>query len=166
MRIRKVAFTLSAALIVSACASTGTWRALQIDGTSEAAFAQSVSTLENTLPHARSQMFVMALIDIELQQRVAAGSDDAFTFDQYMLRLDGLGYDEVIALADETGPSIMRQYMAGRGPVVSNDANQSLSQPPMNTRQYTWLGGQPFPAPGTTNWPAGSDERGRAVIVR
>jgi hypothetical protein len=86
------------------------WRGLQIDGSSVAAFEESISRLEQELPSAyRRQIFALALGDVAVDSKVVGYSDE-----DYRAQLDGLTYNGVIALADQTGASVKRQYYSGR----------------------------------------------------
>ncbi len=97
-------FTLAVATIcLTGCAE---WRGLQIDGSSVAAFEESISRLEQELPSAyRKQILALALGDVAVDNKVAGYSDK-----YYRAQLDGLTYNGVIALADQTGASVKTQY--------------------------------------------------------
>ncbi len=97
-----------ATICLTACAE---WRGLQIDGSSVAAFDESISRLEQELPSAyRKQIFALALGDVAVDNKVVGLSDE-----DYRAQLDGLTYNGVIALADRTGASVKTQYYSGRG---------------------------------------------------
>jgi hypothetical protein len=96
-----------AAICLTGCAE---WRGSQIDGSSVAAFEESISRLEQELPSAyRRQIFALALDDVAVDNKLAGYSDE-----DYRAQLDGLTYNGVIALADQTGASVKRQYYSGR----------------------------------------------------
>lgn len=96
-----------ATICLTGCAD---WRGLQIDGSSVAAFAESVSRLEQELPSAyHKQIFALALGDVAADNEVVRRSDE-----DYRAQLDGLTYNGVIALADQTGASVKTQYYSGR----------------------------------------------------
>jgi hypothetical protein len=96
--------TLAVATIcLTGCAE---WRGLPIDGSSVAAFEESISRLEQELPSAyRRQIFALALGDVAVDNKVAGYSDE-----DYRAQLDGLTYNGVIALADQTGASVKTRY--------------------------------------------------------
>ena len=97
-----------ATICLTGCAE---WRGLQIDGTSVAAFEESISRLERQLPSAyRKQIFALALGDVAVENKVVGRSDE-----DYRALLDGLTYNGVIALADKNGASVKTQYYSGRG---------------------------------------------------
>jgi len=97
-----------ATICLTGCAE---WRGLQIDGSSVAAFEASISRLEQKLPSAyRRQIFALALGDVAVDNKAVGRSDE-----DYRTLLDGLTYNGVIALADQTGASVKTQYYAGRG---------------------------------------------------
>lgn len=121
--------TAAGALLLAGCASMGQWQTLSIDGSTEAAFGQSLSQLNDELSYSRSQMFALALVDIARTAAQDAGQtkdgSPAYTDEDYRRDLDGLTYDGVIALADQTGPSIRNVYYAGSR--VPSFANRSSS---------------------------------------
>jgi hypothetical protein len=96
--------TLAVATIcLTGCAE---WRGLPIDGSSVAAFEESISRLEQELPSAyRRQIFALALGDVAVDSKVVGYSDE-----DYRAHLDGLTYNGVIALADQTGASVKTRY--------------------------------------------------------
>ena len=96
-----------ATICLTGCAE---WRGLQIDGTSAAALEESISRLEEELPSAyRKQIFALALGDVAVDNKVVGHSDEG-----YRAQLDGLTYNGVIALADQTGASVKTQYYSRR----------------------------------------------------
>jgi len=102
-------------LAVTACASSPrTANAPRIDGSSEAAFTQSVASLRKTLTHQHSTFVAIALQDIwrTVEAEAAPESSDADKAKAYFARLDGLGYSELIRLADATPPTVRDQYYA------------------------------------------------------
>ena len=99
-----------AAIALSACASTSSWQDLRIDASSPTSFQESVDAIEAALPYHRGQLFLLALQDIQM---TGLAADDAFAPKDYLGQLDGLGYDEVLALADATGPTTMQRYTFG-----------------------------------------------------
>jgi hypothetical protein len=140
-------FMLSTVVVALAgCASMGAWRELRIDGSSESAFDESLSLLNAELPYSHRQMFALALVDIvrtegQISGQTSDGGEDGYTDEEYRRQLNGLTYAAVIALADQTGPSIWRQYYSGVGrrdpwegrPLPQTDPNRfpaSLVMPP------------------------------------
>jgi hypothetical protein len=113
-RIRKLAAVSFVALLLTACASTTGWRALRIDASSEAAFVQSVTLLQQELPSNRRILFGYAVEDIANR----SSSPEAF-----LGQLDGLGYGEVVDLA---GPAARQKYLAHFG----SAAAAPISSPP------------------------------------
>jgi hypothetical protein len=103
-----------ATMFLAGCASTGEWQSLNIDGGSETAFGESIARLNDELSYSRGQMFALALVDIaNTKARTAGGSIDgrpAYSEEQFRRDLDGLTFDGVIALADQSGPSIKKLY--------------------------------------------------------
>lgn len=96
-----------ATICLTGCAE---WRGLQIDGSSVAAFEESISRLDQELPSAyRKQILALALGDVAVDNKVVGHSDE-----DYRAQLDGLTYNGVIALADQTGASVKAQYYSGR----------------------------------------------------
>jgi len=59
------------------CASSGQWRALAIDGSSEAAFEQSLMLLDQEMPWTQRQILALALVDIASTEARSRGSSDA-----------------------------------------------------------------------------------------
>jgi hypothetical protein len=99
-------------LVLAGCASTGEWRELQIDGSSEAAFDESLGVLNVQLSERRREMLQLAFVNIvrtESQNAEHQGGD-AYTYDDFRTQLDGKTYDGVIALADQSGPSVATPY--------------------------------------------------------
>ena len=118
-------------LVLTGCASTSGWRALTIDGSSQSTFEESRALIEQALPTARSQLFAQALQDIWVTGAATAADDDEYTAEDYFEQLDGLGYEEVVALADSTG-LLGYRYSAparrgARSVPVSFPSNQSAS---------------------------------------
>ena len=97
-----------ATTVLTGCAE---WRGLHIDGSSIAAFEESISRLEQELPSAyQREMFALALGDVAADQNVVDYADQ-----DYRAQLDGLTYSGVIALADRAGTPVKRRYYSGRG---------------------------------------------------
>jgi hypothetical protein len=105
-------------LALAGCASTQEWRELQIDGSSQAAFDESLTALNAHLSEPRREMLQLAIVDIVRTESQSAeeSGEDAYTHDDFRMRVDGMTYDAVIALADQSGRSIATIYhQGGRG---------------------------------------------------
>ncbi|MGD8810761.1 MAG: hypothetical protein PVG24_14220 [Gammaproteobacteria bacterium] len=144
----KVMFSI-VVLALAGCASMGEWRELQIDGTSESAFNESLSRLNAGLPYWRSEMFALALVDIartEVQNAHQARDSGAgaYTDENFREQLDGLTYEGVIALADRTGPSISSLYSAG---ARQRNASRGGSGPYAQTDPYRFPSHTVIPMP-------------------
>jgi hypothetical protein len=119
---------------LAGCASMAEWRDLTIDGSSEAAFGETLSQMNDELSYGRRQMFAFALVDIARTDAEVAGQaadGQAYSQEDYRRRLDGLTYDGVIALADQTGTPIARLFQA-RGQALAinnNNTRNTFSQP-------------------------------------
>lgn len=101
------------AFVVAGCAATPrSANVPRIDGSNEAAFTQSVASLQKTLTYQHSTFLAIALTDIwrTTEAEAAPGSSDADKATAYFARVDGLGYEDVIRLADATPPTVMEQY--------------------------------------------------------
>jgi hypothetical protein len=91
------------AIVVAASASAG-WRGLAIDGSTEANFVQSVATLKQELSRARGIQLDRALNEVWIQGTLDGIRDGrAFTADDYFAKLDGLGFKDILDVADATG---------------------------------------------------------------
>ena len=117
--------------LLAGCASMGQWRTLQIDGSSQASFDQSISQLNDELTYSRSRMFGIALVDIASTAAQAAGQAEdgspAYTDEDYRRDLDGLTYDGVIELADQSGPPIYRIYYSRGWGEAQRETNRLLT---------------------------------------
>jgi hypothetical protein len=101
------------AIVLTGCAE---WRGLRIDGSSVAAFDESISRLEQELPSAyHRQVFALALGDVAVENNVV--HRDA----AYRAQLDGLTYKGVIAVADQTGTPVASRYYSERTYVELRD---------------------------------------------
>ena len=101
---------ITAALFLAGCASTGYWRDLQIDGSSQVTINESIATIQQALPEWRRGGFDMILSDLWITGSLnaeAAGSE--YTAREYFARLDGLSYEGVLNLA---GPEATPRYWA------------------------------------------------------
>jgi hypothetical protein len=111
---KHTAIIVSAVLALGAStgiASAGGWRALHIDGTSQAAFEKSVAAFQQTLPMNKRLQFEVTLRQIWQDLAFKAGAEASV--DQvaptYFAKLDGLGYKEVIRVG---GPEARKNYAA------------------------------------------------------
>lgn len=159
-----------AAVVLAGCASTSGWRALQIDGSSEATFRESVTRLDQELPRTfHRQMFALALTDIARAGVLGASdSEAAYTNEDFFSEVDGLTYEGVIDLANRAGPSVATQYYSrgGIGPVLGSH--------PLSAERRSALAG--FSAEGSggiaprsayrTGWPEGSVTGNKTVVTR
>ena len=96
------------------CASLGQWRTLRIDGSSDESFTETLSQLNSELSYSRRQMLGLALVDIASsgvdEAKVRDDGAPAYSHEDLREDLDGLTYDGVIDLADQSGPPIARIY--------------------------------------------------------
>ena len=101
------------AIVLAGTASATGWRSLRVDGSSEAAFAESLAAFKKKLSPARRHVFGEALKDIWVQ-----GTKDAeveqreYTASEYYRQVDGLGYEEVVTFTDPTGDTAQMRYRA------------------------------------------------------
>jgi hypothetical protein len=77
---------------------------LTIDGSSEARFTESVNAFQDKMPLARRYAFALALQDVWLKGvQDAEAEQREYTADDFFRQVDGLGYKQVVTLADPTG---------------------------------------------------------------
>jgi len=123
------------AVALAGTASAGGWRNLRIDGSSEAAFAESMEAFKEKLPRAQRYVFVLAMQDIWVQGVEAAKpTDREYTGIEYFRQTNGLGYDEVVTLLDPTGQTARARYREA-------------------SRLYARAAPEFYPAPSQQNWP-------------
>src|SRR5688572_22616409 len=92
------------AVALAGTASAAKWRDLRVDGSSEAAFAQSLEAFKEKLSPARRYVFGEALKDIWVQGVKAAESEQReYTAADYYRQVDGLAYEQVVTFTDPTG---------------------------------------------------------------
>ena len=109
------------AVALAGTASAGGWRSLRVDGSSEAAFGESVAALQEKLTPARRYTFERALQDILIHgTKGAEGEQRETTTSEYWRQLDGLGYEEVVTFTDPTGETA-RRYRAAYNPHLNGD---------------------------------------------
>jgi hypothetical protein len=126
LTVAMVAFTLAGA------ASAANWKDLRVDGSSEAAFAHSLAAFKDKLSPARQQVFGEALKDIWVKGVKAAEAEQRqYTANDYYAQLDGMGYEEVVTLADPTGEITRARYReANLSARARAPQNPSLARPP------------------------------------
>ena len=123
------------AVALAGTASAGGWRNLRIDGSSEAAFAESMEAFKEKLPRERRYVFVLAMQDIWVQGVEAAkATDREYTGMEYFRQTNGLGYDEVVTLLDPTGQTARARYREA-------------------SRLYARAAPEFYPSPSQQNWP-------------
>ena len=94
------------AVVLTGCAE---WRGLRIDGSSVAAFDESIRRLEQELPSAyHRQTLALALGDVAVENKVI------YRDEAYRAQVDGLTYKGVIVLADQTGTPVASRYYSER----------------------------------------------------
>jgi hypothetical protein len=95
---------------IAGCASTGTWRDLRIDGSSQASIESSVFLIQQELPAYRRERFDMVLSDLWITATLDAETEGTeYTEADYFAQLDGLRYEDVLDLA---GPDTTPRYWA------------------------------------------------------
>lgn len=103
------------ALVVAGTANAAKWRDLRVDASSETAFAESLAVLKDKLSPRRAYVFGKALQDIWVQSTQAAeAAQREYTASDYYAQLDGLRYEQVVALADPTGEITRVRYREAR----------------------------------------------------
>lgn len=107
-------FKLVVAVLTVALAGTAGaagWKDLRIDGTSEAAFQQSLAVFKEKLSPERQKVFTDALMDIWVQGTLDAKRDQReFTVNDYCAQLNGLGYEQVVTFTDPSGDTARERY--------------------------------------------------------
>ena len=99
------------AVALASTASAGGWRNLRVDGSSEAAFTESVEAFKEKLPLPKWYALARALNDIWAEGVAAAKAVNRdYTAGEYFRRTDGLAYDEVVTLLDPTGETAQARY--------------------------------------------------------
>ena len=138
---------LPAAVLTIALAGTvaaAGWRDLKIDGSSEAAFQQSLEAFNAELSRERNQVFTAALMDIWLQGTAEAKADQReYTVNDYYTQLNGLSYEEVVTFTDPTGETAKQRYDEAKRTKIANPAQPVvLATPPsIRTRSFHATGG-------------------------
>ena len=104
---------LTVAVLGIALAGTAAagWRDLRVDGSSEAAFTESLEAFQEKLSPARRYVFGEALKDIWLQgARQAVAEQREYTAAEYYRQLHGLRYEEIVKLTDPSGDTAKDRY--------------------------------------------------------
>ena len=110
-------------IALAGSASAAGWRDLKIDGSSEAAFQQSLAAFSEELSRERNQVFTAALMDIWLKGTADAKADQRdYTVSDYHSQLDGLRYDEVVTFTDPTGETAKQRYEDAKRTRIPNPA--------------------------------------------
>ena len=136
------------ALALASTVNAAGWKDLQVDGSSEAAFAHSLAAFKEKLSPARRHVFGQALKDIWIQGVKAAEAEQReYTAADYYRQVDGLGYEQVVVFTDPTGETAKKRMVEGRS---------YARVPPANTR------GTPWPASGMRPHVRGVDAAGLA----
>jgi hypothetical protein len=104
---------LTVAVVAVALASTASagWRSLRVDGSTEAAFKESVAAFQESLPQVRRHVFERSLNDIWAEgTKAAQAGDREYTMTDYLQQVDGLSYKEVVELTDPSGDTADRYF--------------------------------------------------------
>ena len=119
------------AVALAGTASAG-WRDLKIDGSSAAAFQQSLEAFNQELSPERHQVFTAALMDIWLQGSAdAKAAQREYTVSDYHAQLHGLSYDEVVTFTDPTGETAKQRYEQAKRTKIPNPTQPVvLATPP------------------------------------
>ena len=130
-------FKLVVAVLTVALAGTAGaagWKDLRIDGTSEAAFQQSLAVFKEKLSPERQKVFTDALMDIWVQGTLDAKRDQReFTVNDYYKQLDGLGYEQIVTLTDPSGDTADERYREAKREKVTD---QTLPVAPWRGRYH------------------------------
>ena len=103
------------ALALAVTASADGWRDLRVDGSSEEAFARSLTAFKDELSRAREYVLGEALIDIWNEGSKAAEAEQReYTADEFYRLVDGLRYEEVVNYTDPTGDTAKTRYRDAR----------------------------------------------------
>src|SRR5690349_18684278 len=101
---------IALALTFAGSASAG-WRSMRVEAASLASFEESVATFEDELSTARHYVFMLALQDIWANGLQRATSEQReYTETEYLRRIDGLTYNEIVTLADPSGQITKERY--------------------------------------------------------
>jgi hypothetical protein len=137
---------LTVALLALALAGTAGaegWRSLRVDGSSEDAFGKSLAAFKEKLSPARRYVLSHALRDIWIQgTKAAEAAQGEYTAADYFRQVDGLGYEDVVLLADPTGQTAQQRYRDARHLNAQNrgSAGQNVG---VDSPAYRQSSGQP-----------------------
>ena len=99
------------ALALAGTASADNWRKLRVDGSSEAAFEQSLAVFKEELTPTRRYVFGEALKDIWTQgAQAAVAAQREYTNDEYYRQVDGLTYEKIVTFTDPSGKTARARY--------------------------------------------------------
>ena len=132
---------LKLTVVVLAVALAGTaaagWRDLRVDGSSKAAFEQSVAAFKEELSAERQHVFQGALMDIWIQGTTEAKANQRdYTTTDYYLELHGLSYEEVVTFTDPTGETAKARARDAKNDAQVVSAHQLLpSEVPANQKE-------------------------------
>jgi hypothetical protein len=99
------------AVVLAGSASAAGWRSMRLDASDGDSFAKSVAAFQEALSPARRRVFTLALADIWNQGKERAQAQQReYPPSEYYQRLDGLSYEEIVALADPTGETTKARY--------------------------------------------------------
>jgi hypothetical protein len=138
-------------VVIAGTASAAGWRNLRIDASSEASFSESIAAFQDKLTPSRRIAFARSLQDIWLQGTKLAGEQQGeYTQTDYLRQVHGLGYEEVVKLADPTGKKEGRYraeyyYSRASGGQYGGTPTWNTSQgpPPVQNGQYRGERGVP-----------------------
>jgi hypothetical protein len=137
---------LTVVVLTVALASTahaGGWRALRIDGSSEASFSDSVAALQDKLAPVRQYVFGRALQDIWLSGTERAEAEQReYTAEDYFRQLDGLGYKDVVTFTDPTGRTALTRFREEYARLYATPAFGAPSPPPQQPGPIGFSGEQ------------------------
>lgn len=118
----KLTVAVLAIALVGSAGATG-WRDLKIDGSSEAAFQQSLQAFNEELSRERNHVFTAALMDIWLKGTADAKANQReYTVGDYHSQLDGLSYDQVVTFTDPSGETAKQRYEDAKRTKIPNPA--------------------------------------------
>jgi hypothetical protein len=102
------------AIVFAGSAGAAGWKSLKVDGSSETAFAESLSVFKDKLSPTRRYVFGEALKDIWVQGVKQAEADEReYGAAEYYRQLHGLTYDEIVKLTDPSGATALARYRQG-----------------------------------------------------
>jgi hypothetical protein len=118
------------AVALASTAQAAGWRALRIDGKSEASFSDSVAAFREKLNPQRRYVFVRALQDIwALGTKHAEAEQREYAAEDYFRELDGLGYKDVVTFTDPTGRTALTRYRDAYTRVYASPRSSTAPSP-------------------------------------